>query len=180
MEKFYDVIESKEGRESVVSYIDRVYALKARKFADPINKAKAEILVGEIFFTNDNGIPYIDNYFIKSYLALTEEEKRKVDMTIRDLVDHYKVIDLIKAESIDKESDDLTPIINKILDDYMEFRTSLDTVTPEDSEEIEKILEMSDEEYDAYQKAKDDELEAQFEKASKGDTGDISGDEESN
>ena len=117
---------------------------------------------------------------LKTMGTLTEEERRKVDMTIRDLVDHYKVIDLIKAESIDKESDDLTPIINKILDDYMEFRISLDTVTPEDSEEIEKILEMSDEEYDAYQKAKDDELEAQFEKASKGDTGDISGDEESN
>ena len=181
MEKFYDVLEKEEGRTSVITYIGRIMTLRSRGFKDPISKAKAEILVGDLFFLkNDDAIT--SNAFISSFLALSSEDQRKVEMTIRDLIDHYKVEDMIKTESLnvpEGATRKINELIGKVLDDYMEFRITLDTVTPEDSEEIEKILEMSDEEYEAYQEAQDAVLEAKFEEASGGNREDIGGSSES-
>ena len=178
MENFYDVLEKEEGKASVSLYIQHILNMKEKQIVDPIGKAKAEILYETPIW--NSGDSDVARDLINGYNKLCGEDQRKVDMTIRDLFDHYKVEDIIKAEALNASDKEITELIGKVLNDYMEFRVSLDTVTPEDSEEIEKILEMSDEEYDAYQKAKDAELEAQFEEASKGDTEDISGDEESN
>lgn len=176
MELFYNILDKEDGLLTTTHYISRIYYFTKNKIKDPINKIKAETYCGLPLWLWTDGDENKCKV-ISLYNSLSEEDQRKVDMTVRDLVDHYKVLDMIDTEN---PTDDVIPVIDKVLKDYIEFRTSLDNVTPEDSEEIEKILEMSDEEYDAYQKAKDAELEAQFKEASKGDTGDISGDEESN
>ena len=181
MEKFYDILDKEEGKLAVCEYLKRILVLRDRKEKSPIDKVKAEILIGEIFFGTEDPQVASKDHIVK-YLALDDNDRRKVDMTIRDLVDHYKVEDMIKVASLDVSEGanaDINELIDKVLNDYIEFRTTLDTVSPEDSAEIEKILEMSDEEYEAYQEAQDAALENQLEEASGEYQEDIGGDSES-
>lgn len=167
MEKFYDILDKEDGLSAVALYIERIVSLRRANVKDPIGKIKAEILYETPIWVA--GEPDKAFEVIKLYNSLNVEDQRKVDMTIRDLIDHYKVENIIENDRLScvatGDTICLEETIRKVIGDYIEFRTTLDTVSPESSEEIEKILEMSDEEYEAYQEAQDTALENQLEEA---------------
>ena len=157
--------DHEELKPNMINYLSIMADLHNEGFKDPATIAKTEVFM--IKFTCFNHSLRIDGHMVKTlYEALqayTKLEQRSFDACARDIWSYYRE-DIINCFNEDKGSDKILEAIDR----YIEFKKSIDDVSPEAAEEIDKLVKMSDEEFqeelDKQEREFDEEIDRQFER----------------
>ena len=160
----YELIEMHDGmnedeinaRTAVYQFLCRMYFMEKEEISDPFAKLKTEIMLGKPAFelapammANPNFIQVLDHGII-AYNALSSANRRFVEIAVRDIWDNYK--DRIMDLTIDVDSiilRDVNHSLVDIIDEYVEFKKNIDNVSPEAAAEVERLANMTDEEFEA-------------------------------
>ena len=117
-------------------------------------KIKTEIFLKKSIFGSADNMNQVITNAADLYGKLTLAEQRSLDTTFRDIIESFwNEIRTLSAE--DKTFSDAL----KILDDYIEFKTKIDTVSPETAAEVDRLANMTDEEFEVELNKPDEEDE---------------------
>lgn len=150
----YELIENRDGDENsytaystIISLLYRMAIMDKNGVKDAFSKLKMEMLFFDIKYpdgVDDPGL-FINTYFI--YNSMSISDMRKVDAIIRDIWSSYK----------DKLDNATTVEIKDIVDEYIDFKKKLNNIPQEISDEVERLSNMSDEEFAKEMEKSDDE-----------------------
>lgn len=140
-----------ERTRSIMSeLLARADTLLTNGVKDVAAKIKTELIMKKCVFGYTNlAVKIFMEDAATDYATLTKADQRAVDSVLRDLIDNYE------ADITGKNFETTVPYLD-ILDDYIEFKTKIDTVSPETAAEVDRLANMTDEEFEA-ELAKDDE-----------------------
>ena len=138
------------NRQLMDQLLARADGMLKGNMTDIASKIKAELLMGHCFFGSRNAA---DDAFIAAasvyYKTLSIADQRNTDATLRDIIETFGE----EIKTGNKQYMD-------ILDEYLEFKTKIDTISPEAAAEVDRLAEMSDEEFEAEMNKPDDEEES--------------------
>lgn len=153
----YEIFKIKEDKSDYIDpnrqlmdqLLARADGMLKGNMTDIASKIKAELLMGHCFFGSRNAA---DDAFIAAasayYKTLSIADQRNTDTTLRDIIETF-------GEEITGNKQYMD-----ILDEYLEFKTKIDTISPEAAAEVDRLAEMSDEEFEAEMNKPDDEEES--------------------
>lgn len=134
----------------------RAWQLIRRDNYDICSKVKAEMMSGSRMFEPKNIDPDYNIFFmhaVEEYNKLSSTDKRMVDTCLREIVGGY--IDRIHdAEVVYTVPNEYTYGVNNsqlcdIIDEYIAFKVRLNDIPEDVSEEVERLANLSDEEFEA-------------------------------
>ena len=137
------------NRQLMDQLLARADSMLKGNMTDIASKIKAELLMGHCFFGSRNDA--VDVFITAAstyYKTLSIADQRNTDVTLRDIIETFGE----EIKTGDKQYMD-------ILDEYLEFKTKIDTISPEAAAEVDRLAEMSDEEFEAEMNKPDDEEE---------------------
>ena len=137
------------NRQLMDQLLARADGMLKGNMSDIASKIKAELLMGHCFFGSRNDA--VDAFITAAsayYKTLSIADQRNTDATLRDIIETFGE----EIKTGDKQYMD-------ILDEYLEFKTKIDTISPEAAAEVDRLAEMSDEEFEAEMNKPDDEDE---------------------
>ena len=144
MEYTYKVLEDAKARELVTLCLKRVGKIYSNCCIDPAKISKSRnpmtMIITECFVA---GEPLYN---------VAEESFQRILEIIREL-DHLKVrrVKIVLNDIWDYNHAELLEYgvdMDKIIDDYYDLKVKLDDVSPEVSDEVDRIVNMSDEEFE--------------------------------
>ena len=143
-----------ERTRSIMSeLLARADTLLTNRVKDVAAKIKTELIMKKCIFGYDNpAVKIFMEDAASDYATLTKADKRAVDSVLRDLIDNYE------TDIAGKDFETAVPYLD-ILDKYLEFKTKIDTISPDAAAEVDRLAEMSDEEFEAEMNKPDDEEE---------------------
>ena len=158
MAEVYDIFKNKDGNEqpdkargAIALQMIRAACLINEGIKDVPSKIKTELMLKKpIYGASDSTNNVVENA-ADLYEKLDKAERRSVDTTLRDIMDSF----WDEMKELSAEGKTISDAL-KILDDYIEFKTKIDTVSPETAAEVDRLANMTDEEFEA-ELAKDDE-----------------------
>ena len=137
------------NRQLMDQLLARADGMLKGNMTDIASKIKAELLMGHCFFGSRNDA--VDAFITAAstyYKTLSIADQRNTDATLRDIIETFGE----EIKTGNKQYMD-------ILDEYLEFKTKIDTISPEAAAEVDRLAEMSDEEFEAEMNKPDDEEE---------------------
>ena len=137
------------NRQLMDQLLARADGMLKGNMTDIASKIKAELMMGHCFFGSRNDA--VDAFITAAsayYKTLSIADQRNTDATLRDIIETFGE----EIKTGDKQYMD-------ILDEYLEFKTKIDTISPEAAAEVDRLAEMSDEEFEAEMNKPDDEEE---------------------
>ena len=137
------------NRQLMDQLLARADGMLKGNMTDIASKIKAELLMGHCFFGSRNDA--VDAFITAAstyYKTLSIADQRNTDATLRDIIETFGE----EIKTSNKQYMD-------ILDEYLEFKTKIDTISPEAAAEVDRLAEMSDEEFEAEMNKPDDEEE---------------------
>lgn len=137
------------NRQLMDQLLARADGMLKGNMTDITSKIKAELLMGHCFFGSRNDA--VDAFITAAsvyYKTLSIADQRNTDATLRDIIETFGE----EIKTGDKQYMD-------ILDEYLEFKTKIDTISPEAAAEVDRLAEMSDEEFEAEMNKPDEEEE---------------------
>ena len=137
------------NRQLMDQLLARADGMLKGNMTDIASKIKAELLMGHCFFGSRNDA--VDAFITAAsayYKTLSITDQRNTDATLRDIIETFGE----EIKTGDKQYMD-------ILDEYLEFKTKIDTISPEAAAEVDRLAEMSDEEFEAEMNKPDEEEE---------------------
>ena len=137
------------NRQLMDQLLARADSMLKGNMTDIPSKIKAELLMGHCFFGSRNDA--VDAFITAAstyYKTLSIADQRNTDATLRDIIETFGE----EIKTGDKQYMD-------ILDEYLEFKTKIDTISPEAAAEVDRLAEMSDEEFEAEMNKPDDKEE---------------------
>ena len=137
------------NRQLMDQLLARVDGMLKGNMTDIASKIKAELLMGHCFFGSRNDA--VDAFITAAstyYKTLSIADQRNTDATLRDIIETFGE----EIKTGDKQYMD-------ILDEYLEFKTKIDTISPEAAAEVDRLAEMSDEEFEAEMNKPDEDEE---------------------
>ena len=135
------------NRQLMDQLLARADSMLKGNMTDIASKIKAELLMGHCFFGSRNDA--VDAFITAAstyYKTLSIADQRNTDATLRDIIETFGE----EIKTGDKQYMD-------ILDEYLEFKTKIDTISPEAAAEVDRLAEMSDEEFEAEMNKPDEE-----------------------
>ena len=156
----YEIFKIKEDKSDYIDpnrqlmdqLLARADSMLKGNMSDIASKIKAELLMGHCFFGSRNDA--VDAFITAAstyYKTLSIADQRNTDATLRDIIETFGE----EIKTGDKQYMD-------ILDEYLEFKTKIDTISPEAAAEVDRLVEMSDEEFEAQMNKPDDEEEEEY------------------
>lgn len=147
-----------EKTRSIMSeLLARADTLLTNGVKDVAAKIKTELIMKKCIFGYDNpAVKIFMEDAASDYATLTKADKRAVDSVLRDLIDNYE------ADIAGKDFETAVPYLD-ILDEYIEFKSKIDDVSPETAAEIDRLANMTDEEFEAEMNKPDEEEEEETE-----------------
>ena len=154
----YEIFKIKEDKSDYIDpnrqlmdqLLARADGMLKGNMTDIASKIKAELLMGHCFFGSRNDA--VDAFITAAstyYKTLSITDQRNTDATLRDIIETFGE----EIKTGDKQYMD-------ILDEYLEFKTKIDTISPEAAAEVDRLAEMSDEEFEAEMNKPDEEEES--------------------
>lgn len=137
------------NRQLMDQLLARADSMLKGNMTDIASKIKAELLMGHCFFGSRNDA--VDAFITAAstyYKTLSIADQRNTDATLRDIIETFGE----EIKTGNKQYMD-------ILDEYLEFKTKIDTISPEAAAEVDRLAEMSDEEFEAEMNKPDEEEE---------------------
>ena len=137
------------NRQLMDQLLARADSMLKGNMTDIASKIKAELLMGHCFFGSRNDA--VDAFITAAstyYKTISIADQRNTDATLRDIIETFGE----EIKTGDKQYMD-------ILDEYLEFKTKIDTISPEAAAEVDRLAEMSDEEFEAEMNKPDEEEE---------------------
>ena len=137
------------NRQLMDQLLARADGMLKGNMTDIASKIKAELLMGHCFFGSRNDA--VDAFITAAstyYKTLSIADQRNTDATLRDIIETFGE----EIKTGDKQYMD-------ILDEYLEFKTKIDTISPEAAAEVDRLAEMSDEEFEAEMNKPDEDEE---------------------
>ena len=138
------------NRQLMDQLLARADSMLKGNMTDIASKIKAELLMGHCFFGSRNDA--VDAFITAAstyYKTLSIADQRNTDATLRDIIETF-------GEEIKTGNKQYMDILDK----YLEFKTKIDTISPEAAAEVDRLAEMSDEEFEAEMNKPDDEEES--------------------
>lgn len=147
-----------ERTRSIMSeLLARADTLLANGVKDVAAKIKTELIMKKCIFGYDNpAVKIFMEDAATDYATLTKADQRAVDSVLRDLIDNYE------ADIAGKDFETAVPYLD-ILDEYIDFKSKIDNVSPETAAEIDRLANMTDEEFEAEMNKPDEEDEEEEE-----------------
>lgn len=121
---------------------------------DVASKIKGELMLGRTIFGDSNEA--IEEFFkdaAYTYKNLSIADQRNTDTTLRDIINSFGDEIASNGDVVGKKQ------YMDILDEYLEFKTNIDTVSPEAAAEVDRLAAMSDEEFEAEMNKPDEDEE---------------------
>lgn len=146
-----------ERTRSIMSeLLARADTLLTNGVKDVAAKIKTELIMKKCVFGYTNlAVKIFMEDAATDYATLTKADQRAVDSVLRDLIDNFE------TDITGKNFETAVPYLD-ILDEYIEFKTKIDTISPEAAAEVDRLAEMSDEEFEAEMNKPDEEEEEEF------------------
>ena len=146
------------------SFMMRIWELLKAGENDIFSKLKAELLNGKPIYPCSDVVGIFYNAAIEDYNTnISNADRRNIDISLRDIIDNYSNEILgsdtqLTNPNVNNFGIDNRPLLD-IVDEYIEFKTKIDTISPEAAAEVDRLAEMSDEEFEAEMNKPDDEDE---------------------
>ena len=143
-----------ERTRSIMSeLLARADTLLTNGVKDVAAKIKTELIMKKCIFGYDNpAVKIFMEDAATDYATLTKADQRAVDSVLRDLIDNYE------ADIAGKDFETTVPYLD-ILDEYIDFKSKIDNVSPETAAEIDRLANMTDEEFEAEMNKPDEDEE---------------------
>ena len=175
MEGAYNILKDNEQLKTQVAVpiLERAsYIYRELGEADPVNKVRTELMIGTCTWNGidiTTGLKIFDEVIVNSSLE-------KINEALKDLSTNDQRCIFITLSNIwNQNRDRFDPLALQLTDadiliminDYIEFKSKIDEVTPEVSEEVDRIANMSDEEFE--ESLEEDEEESEEEEDENGE-----------
>lgn len=167
----YEILRKQENgspnniyRTIADSFMMRIWELLKAGENDIFSKLKAELLNGKPIYPCSDVVGIFYNAAIEDYNNnISNADRRNIDISLRDIIDNYSNEILgsdtqLTNPNVNNFGIDNRPLLD-IVDEYIEFKTNIDTISPEAAAEVDRLAEMSDEEFEAEMNKPDDEEE---------------------
>ena len=157
MAEVYEIFKSEEPTElrtAIALQMLRAASLINEGIKDIPAKVKTEIFLKKPIFGSADNMNNVVASAADLYSKLSTAEQRSLDTTFRDIIESF----WNEIRTLSSEDKTLSDAL-KILDDYIEFKTKIDTVSPETSAEVDRLANMTDEEFEAEMNKPDEEEE---------------------
>lgn len=145
--KAYEDIEQSEKLKSCLNqYLSVIVDLFNEGFKDPLGLAKAEVFLAK--YSCFNHSIAINSHLIKQLneqlTKFSKKQQRSVDVCARDIWKYYRddIVDLFGCAMHHHRFDN-------IIDYYITFKKEINNVSPEVAKEIDDMVNMSDDEFNA-------------------------------
>lgn len=151
---YEDIDNSQELKSCLNQYLSVIVDLSNEGFSNPLDLAKAEVFYAR--YSCFNHSIAINSHLIQKLYnqisAFSKKEQRSLDICARDIWKNYKedIIDQFGMAMHHNRFDN-------IIDMYITFKRRIDSISPEVAEEIDNLMNMSDDEFNQYLKDKDEE-----------------------
>lgn len=165
MEGAYNILKDNEQLkiQVAVPILERAsYIYRELGEADPVNKVRTELMIGTCTWNGvdtTTGLKVFREDIVNASLEkineglkyLSTNDKRCIFITLSDIWNQNR--DRFDPLALQLTDADILIMVN----DYIEFKSKIDDVAPEVSEEVDRIANMSDEEFEESLKEDDEE-----------------------
>lgn len=146
LQAYEDIDQNAELKSCLNQYLSVVVDLFNEGFKDPLGLAKAEVFFAK--YSCFNHSIAINSCLIKQLnerlSAFSKKEQRSIDICARDIWKYHKedIIDYFGNAMHHRRFDE-------IIDRYIAFKKEINNVSPEVAKEIDDLINMSEEEFNA-------------------------------
>ena len=173
MAEAYDILKKEEANDTyrtiVSDLLIRAWSMMTQDIIDIPSKIKTEIMMGKCIFgeTPNPAVQVFMECAFEEYKAVPKYKHRAIDTVIRDICELYHD-DIKGSDTTYTEPNEHTHSIDNrslldIIDEYVEFKSKIDDVSPETAAEIDRLANMTDEEFEAEMNKPDEEDEEEEE-----------------